>query len=78
MPVLALPKASIIGFTCRMRSSRFLYGACNKINHLQSQQEYKVFLKSEIGEMIIVTTYLNTMNLSIIVPHSFDQEMGYN
>jgi len=78
MPVLALPKASIIGLTCRMRSSRFLYGACNKINHLQSQQEYKVFLKFEIGEMIVVITYLNAMNLSIIVPHSFDQEIGYN
>ena len=77
MPVLALPKASIIGFTCRMRSSRFLYGACNKINHFQSQQGYKVFLKFEIGQTITVITYLETTNFSIIVPHSFDQEMGY-
>lgn len=38
----------MMGFTCRMRSSRFLFGAYNKIYKFQLDEEYKIFLKFEI------------------------------
>jgi hypothetical protein len=48
MPVLALPKASMMGFTCRIRSSRFLLGACDKMYTFQLDEEYRIFLEFEI------------------------------
>jgi tRNA U34 5-carboxymethylaminomethyl modifying enzyme MnmG/GidA len=48
MPVLALPNASMMGFTCRMRSSRFLFGAYDKIYKFQLGEEYRIFFESEI------------------------------
>jgi hypothetical protein len=48
IPVLALPKASMMGFTCRIRSSRFLFGAYEKIYKFQLDEEYKIFFEFKI------------------------------